>query len=230
MNHPENPECSVTLRAIVSCVARARGIPERHLYGRRGDRQASDARLVVYWLARELPGMSSQTIGNLLGDRDHSTILSGARRVDALRATTPALAVELDGLKAMLLGDARASVAKGLIEPDALAAADRIAHALDPVREGLRASALEIAGMALRLVDLEEVAGGTTRLIASIRRAGHVTSDPVQSAERRVASLALMETIESALVALGYVAEEEESESNGQKDEDRGTEPARAAE
>jgi chromosomal replication initiator protein len=50
------------------------------------------------WLLRRHTNLSFPSIGNLLGGRDHSTVMSGVKRVQALVEARPHYAAELDGL------------------------------------------------------------------------------------------------------------------------------------
>jgi len=211
-----NPECSITLRAIVHHVARARGVPERHIYGRRQDRKSSDARNIVYWLARELPGLSCTVIGNLLGDRDASTISQQCVTVEQARAADPAFAVELDNLMASLNGSARSRVNGMLAEPDPAAVAARIARAVDPIREGLRVSALEIAALGIRAADLEDVAAATFQMLARCDHA--LTLKGAAAREYAASTRALVDAIASALGALGYATTEDDEETTNQQE------------
>ena len=218
-----NPECPITLRAIVHHVARSRGVEPRHIYGRRQDKKTSEARWIVYWLTRELPGMSSAVAGRLLGDRDHSTILWGAREIEKRRAADPALAAELEGLQASLSGSARLQLAGLLADPDAAAAAARIALAVDPIREGLRASALEVAAIAVRANDLEEIAATTFQLLMRSNRARDLSGDAAR--DYAAGTRDLIDAVADALATLGYQQEQDHGEEEGE-----GQQPARAAE
>jgi hypothetical protein len=197
-----NAECPITLAAIVRQVSRARGIPARHIYGRRQDEKISEARHCVYWLSRELHGLPASVIGRLLGDRDHSTILAGHKVMEAARAADPVLAAELASMKASLIGSARAQLTSMLADPDPAAVAQRIASSPDPIREGLRASALEIAAMAVRLTDVEEIAAATFQLLVRSNRARALSGEPLR--EYTAGTIDLVETIADALGALGY--------------------------
>tara|TARA_R110001592_G_scaffold71066_1_gene217504 strand:- start:61 stop:333 length:273 start_codon:yes stop_codon:yes gene_type:complete len=48
-------------------------------------------RLVLYGLCRELTYASYAKIGRILGNRDHSTIVKGLKRLKELRAKDPAI-------------------------------------------------------------------------------------------------------------------------------------------
>jgi hypothetical protein len=89
-----------------------------------------------------------------------------------------------------------------LADPDPSATAARIAGANDPVREGLRASALEVAAMAVRLTDLEELAAATAHLLARSERAKSLPSDAAR--EYLDGTRDLIDAIGDELTVLGF--------------------------
>jgi hypothetical protein len=205
-----NADNSVTVHAIVRAVARSRGIPERHILSHRRDKPTADARLVAYWLAREVPGLSSTVIGRVIGFRDHSSVLTGAKVIAERMGSDPALAAELSALRSELVVGARMRLSPTIAEPDPIGAAERIMRSIDPVREGLRTSALDVAAMAARLVDLEEVAGGAFQLLDRIDRARAMR--PEAAALYNAETRELIEVIASTLEALGYETTNEETD------------------
>jgi Bacterial dnaA protein helix-turn-helix len=68
-------------------------------------------RQIAYYLARHLTYKSLPEIGRRMGDRDHSTILHGCRKVEQLMRIDPDLTDFVEGLEALLTP----------IEPEALA-------------------------------------------------------------------------------------------------------------
>lgn len=76
-----------TLAEIAHAVCAHFDVSEAEIFHRtRGVKEAAEARQVMYWLAREITGKSFPTIARCLG-RDHTTIISGYRKVDMLMAT-----------------------------------------------------------------------------------------------------------------------------------------------
>ena len=71
---------------ILNLVAAATGVSVTALRGPRSDRQAAHPRFAVMWLARKITRLSLPQIGRELGDRDHTTIISGLRRANEMRA------------------------------------------------------------------------------------------------------------------------------------------------
>ncbi len=80
---------------VVAAVARAGGLRPKDLIGRGQTRALARARQLAMHLLREIrPGVTLHAIGHLL-DRDHTTVLYGCRRAEALLARDGAF-VELD--------------------------------------------------------------------------------------------------------------------------------------
>lgn len=64
-------------------------------------KSVAEARMIAYYVARRVSGMSWPELGRQFGNRDHSTILSGAKRGYQVLLTKPDVAklfeTELDG-------------------------------------------------------------------------------------------------------------------------------------
>lgn len=98
------------------------------------------ARQMLYWLARRQTTHSYATIGAVLGDRDHTTVLHGDRRIEQLRAIDPQVAAECADLEA--LAGACARVLRGrAVDVDAETVAQRLALAAAGAEIDRRASA-----------------------------------------------------------------------------------------
>lgn len=60
----------------------------RHeLLGQRRDRRIARPRQVAMLLARDIVGKSTSVIGDYMGRRDHTTVMHGCRRIEALMET-----------------------------------------------------------------------------------------------------------------------------------------------
>jgi len=84
----EMPDRSVA--AMIRWVAFETGLRGDAIRG--NDRRAAHARarFAVFWGARELRELSFAKIGRAVGDRDHSTVVSGYRRALEMRERDPA--------------------------------------------------------------------------------------------------------------------------------------------
>lgn len=78
------PAQIVTIKKIVNAVARAFGLSPEEILSARRHKSLMAPRFVCYALCRRLTLRSLPEIGRLLGHRDHTTILHGARKVEPL--------------------------------------------------------------------------------------------------------------------------------------------------
>ena len=83
-------------------VARAFGVERECLTGPSRAGPSVRARQAAIYLTRELTDLSLHEIGRLFGGRDHSTVLSSLRRVEARAQADPALAGRLEEIRGAL--------------------------------------------------------------------------------------------------------------------------------
>lgn len=76
-----------TIAAIKHAVTAHYGLEATDLDSHRGGAAISRPRQVAMYLARRMTTASLPSIGYHLGRRDHSTIIHGVRRIDALKST-----------------------------------------------------------------------------------------------------------------------------------------------
>lgn len=86
---------------IIATVARRAGLSPADLHSRRRDVSVVRARGCAMWLARRITSHSLPVIGRGFG-RDHTTVLSNVKKVEARRATDPALSDDLAEIEAEL--------------------------------------------------------------------------------------------------------------------------------
>ncbi|QDU24940.1 Chromosomal replication initiator protein DnaA [Anatilimnocola aggregata] len=96
------PDEKATLRQIVTTVAKHFEISLSALKGDCRQRNLVMARGVVVHLARQLTSASFATIGELLGKRDHTTILHSARKIVELIDLDPELRQHVEHLRQQL--------------------------------------------------------------------------------------------------------------------------------
>jgi chromosomal replication initiator protein len=92
--------CSVS--TIVEASARAFDVEPETLLARDRRPLVARARKVAMYLARELTGQSLPEIGRGFGGRDHSTVLSAVRSIDAEVHRDPDLAITVESLRQRL--------------------------------------------------------------------------------------------------------------------------------
>jgi chromosomal replication initiation ATPase DnaA len=73
---------------ITKLVSDFYGFSKHALKSPRREASLTLARHIIMWLARERTNLSFPQIASKLGDRDHTTILHGCRRIDAIVAST----------------------------------------------------------------------------------------------------------------------------------------------
>jgi len=81
---------------ILDVVAAVSGIGVATLRGRQRTRPVARARQAAYWMLAHHTSLSLPAIGARLGGRDHTSVLHGLRRADALRADDANFAATLD--------------------------------------------------------------------------------------------------------------------------------------
>ena len=91
-----------TVADVVTATASRYGVDEAALLARDRRAPVAKARKVAMYLARELTDHSLPEIGRGFGGRDHSTVLSAVRSIDAELAADPELALAVDSLKQSL--------------------------------------------------------------------------------------------------------------------------------
>ena len=93
----EGAGCAMNLQPIdiIRRVAQYRGVSLADLKGPRRWAHWAQARKECYWLLRKHTNLSLPAIGHVMGNRDHTTVLHGIRRVYALAQRSEAYADEL---------------------------------------------------------------------------------------------------------------------------------------
>lgn len=94
----------VTVEEIQRRVAEHYNIRLSDLLGPKRLRQIARPRQIAMWLAKQLTTRSLPEIGRRFGGRDHTTVMHGVRRIEALMATDAQLAEDVEMLRRMLEG------------------------------------------------------------------------------------------------------------------------------
>lgn len=93
----------ITGHYIILKVAEHYGLSADDMRSQARYRRVARPRQVAMYAMRELcPHLSFPAIGRLLGNRDHTTILHGVRKVEALLPTNPDFARDVRNVMAML--------------------------------------------------------------------------------------------------------------------------------
>lgn len=77
-------------RKVRDCVAEMFGVEPRLMPSAARPAYISSARMVGYWIVRQVfPELSFDCVGQLYGGRDHSTVISGLRKIEQRRDNDP---------------------------------------------------------------------------------------------------------------------------------------------
>ena len=79
----------VPLTTILQAVCKYYGVTKADVVSHRRSAKVVRPRQVFMYLARELTPHSMPVISRLLGDRDHTTVLHGIRKIEKLRMVSP---------------------------------------------------------------------------------------------------------------------------------------------
>lgn len=119
----------ITVKRIVkTVVAVVPGVTEADVYSTRRHQNICKARHLAEWVARHATDMSYPEIGRALGDRDHTTILSGVRRGAEMLAKDQLWRARAEAVIAILLEETPDAETMGRI------AEQRVRFARDTLR------------------------------------------------------------------------------------------------
>jgi chromosomal replication initiator protein len=87
---------------ILDAVAEYYGVKQTQLAGQGRDKRIAHARQVAMYLLREDAGRPLTEIGRILGKRDHTTVMYGARKIEDARLLDPDLRQQLADLRGLI--------------------------------------------------------------------------------------------------------------------------------
>jgi hypothetical protein len=144
-------ERHVTVDMIVEAVCASTGLARRDILSDRRADELAIARCTVFWLAGQLTELSLAAIGRIIGDRDHSTVFSGRRRANELRAADPDYRAATDALLHTLVALQRLGLLRIAEAADPFATACRVLAS--PEREAVRVGVGEIIALCRFVAD-----------------------------------------------------------------------------
>ena len=97
-------KASINPRSAIDGVASYFQLKISQLKSIKRDRKFSLPRQILYYLLREEMGLSLVEIGDLLGGRDHTTILYGVRKINKLVSTDSKIRGDVLGIKNKIFG------------------------------------------------------------------------------------------------------------------------------
>ena len=98
---------SLTSDDIIKAVAQYFGIDENRLFGKQRSREIALPRQIAMYLIREETGASLPQIGEILGGRDHTTILYGCDKISDQLETDDGLRRQIFSIKETLYHEAQ---------------------------------------------------------------------------------------------------------------------------
>jgi chromosomal replication initiator protein len=102
--HLKGGERRVTVDEIQKAASEYFGLKQADLISERRTRAVARPRQAAMWLAKKLTTRSLPDIGRRFGGRDHTTVIHAVRRIEALRASDPQMARDLELLTRKLQG------------------------------------------------------------------------------------------------------------------------------
>ncbi|OGG22557.1 hypothetical protein A3D03_00250 [Candidatus Gottesmanbacteria bacterium RIFCSPHIGHO2_02_FULL_40_13] len=94
----------VAPQQVINAVASYFNLTLSQLKGARRDKYLSRPRQILYYVMRVELGIPLMSIGDLLGGRDHSTVLHGVRKISGLLSTDEKIREDLLGIKNKIMG------------------------------------------------------------------------------------------------------------------------------
>ena len=99
MFQQETESVDVTVEKILSAVQTRRGVSREDLIGKDRAKPISTARNMAMYLIRQVLGLSNKAIGDIFGNRDHSTVVSNLKAAEKLIKTDPAIESEIRDIR-----------------------------------------------------------------------------------------------------------------------------------
>ena len=94
----------ISVENIQKTVADFSNIKVADMYSKKRPANIARPRQIAMYLAKELTQKSLPEIGELFGGRDHTTVLHGVRRIEALRGEDAQIADDLAALRRAIEG------------------------------------------------------------------------------------------------------------------------------
>lgn len=96
---PDSPDKEITPHDIITVVAEHFGISPEDIISQKRNAKIANARQIAMYLCRELISIPLQTIGSILGNRDHSTVIYGIEKIENEMKNNSSTASTIDILK-----------------------------------------------------------------------------------------------------------------------------------
>ena len=140
-----------TVLAIAKLLAARRGIPFSELISHRREKKLALARMEAMYLAKRLSNRTLPEIARVLGDRDHTTILHGIRRIGELATNDGAYLAEITAIEQSIATD----LGTAYVFPDMCSEAKKLATAILEQQDALQVSLPDIRNLAAMFLEFE---------------------------------------------------------------------------
>ncbi len=88
--------------AIIDCVCRYYGLTKDELLGKKKNKEIVEPRQLCMYLMADLTNMPLETVGNLCGGRDHTTVIHARDKIERLMPTSERIRVAIEDIKSMV--------------------------------------------------------------------------------------------------------------------------------
>ena len=99
---PEQHTMQVDISTIQSVVERQFDVTHEELVGSKRTRNINEARQVAMFLSRQLTDKSFPDIGTYFGNRDHTTIMHGVKKIEELMSHDEAVYKQIENLRSLI--------------------------------------------------------------------------------------------------------------------------------
>jgi len=96
------PKKNVSIKDVIKTISEFYGIEESHIYEKGRKKEVIKPRQVIMYILREVFDISFPSIGEKVGNRDHSTVIHSYEKIKNDIKTDPELAQEINQIHSML--------------------------------------------------------------------------------------------------------------------------------
>ena len=99
MFRQETESTDVTVEKILNAVQTRRGVSRADMEGKDRSKNIATARNMAMYIIRQVLGLSNKAIGDIFGNRDHSTVVSNLKAAEKLIKSDPTLEAEVNSIR-----------------------------------------------------------------------------------------------------------------------------------
>ncbi len=95
-------EEKIAPEAIIDCVCKYFGMNSSDLLGKKKNKEIVEPRQICMYLMADLTNMPLETVGNVCGGRDHTTVMHARDKIERLMPTVSRIKTAVDDIKSMV--------------------------------------------------------------------------------------------------------------------------------